>query len=44
MTKEDDKYRQGRSKQQYNASAKILGFSIIGIITIIIFLVISSRW
>jgi len=36
MTKEDDKYRQGRSKKQLRGSYIGVGFSIIGFIILLI--------
>jgi hypothetical protein len=38
MTKEDDKYRQGRSKEQMKSSYIGAAFAIVGLIVIVIYL------
>jgi hypothetical protein len=42
MTKKDDKYRQGKSKDQVRASYMGAGFSIIGIFLIFLYLLLTK--
>ena len=44
MTKEDDKYRQGRSKKQYESSTKGAMIAYIGVIIIVLYKIISGFW
>ena len=44
MTKEDRKYRQGRTKEQYEASAKGAFIAYLGIIIMVLFKLISGYW
>ena len=44
MTKEDDKYRQGRSKKRYEANAKGAFIAYLGIIIMVLYKLISGYW
>ena len=44
MTEEDHKYRQGRSKEQYEASAKGAMVAYIGIVIMVLYKLISGYW